>query len=61
MTKYTCSACGLAVLVLPDQEPIRACRCHEKGAGIVASISAVTRGVGAFARQNQSETANEGR
>lgn len=24
---YRCSSCGLAVIVLPDHEPIRACLC----------------------------------
>lgn len=26
--KYKCSKCGLAVIVLPNQEPIKACKCE---------------------------------
>lgn len=40
---YQCAACGLAVIVLPDHEPIRACTCD---AAIVANASAALAGRG---------------
>lgn len=41
-THYSCSTCGLAVIVLPTAV-VRACRC---GSAIVASISATAKGHG---------------
>lgn len=43
MTEYYCSGCGLAVIVIPGQEPIKACICQ---APIDAKISAVAFGIG---------------
>lgn len=28
ITTYSCSKCELAVLVLPDQEPVKGCKCE---------------------------------
>lgn len=36
--EYCCKACGMAVIVLPDQAPIRACACN---ATIIANMDAV--------------------
>lgn len=38
---YVCKACGLAVLVRPGHEPLRACACK---APIVAQCSAAAHG-----------------
>ena len=35
--QYKCAECGLAVIVLPDTEPIKACQCE---AAIIAEMSA---------------------
>jgi hypothetical protein len=40
---YRCSKCGMAVIVIPNEKPIRACKCN---ATIIADISAVTHGKG---------------
>lgn len=40
---YTCSKCGLAVIVLPNELPIRACKCN---APIIASMSGSVNGKG---------------
>jgi len=32
---YSCSKCGLAIIVIPNQEPIRACKCN---ASIIAEM-----------------------
>jgi len=40
---YECAGCGLAVIVLPDHEPIRACSCD---AAILANASAALAGRG---------------
>jgi len=36
--KYSCSKCGLAVIVIPNGKPIKACKCE--GATIVADMEA---------------------
>lgn len=36
---YKCSKCNLAVIVLPNTEPIKGCKCE---AAIIADISAQT-------------------
>jgi len=36
--KYQCSKCGMAVIVVPDEKPIKACKCE--GATIVANMEA---------------------
>lgn len=41
--KYKCSKCGLAVIVLPEQPPIRACKCNE---AIIAEASCIAKGNG---------------
>jgi hypothetical protein len=28
MNKYSCSKCGLSVIVIPEQKPIKACKCE---------------------------------
>lgn len=38
---YVCKACGLAVLVRPGHEPLRACACKDP---IVAQCSAAAHG-----------------
>lgn len=40
---YTCKQCGLAVLVRPGHEPLRACDCK---APIVANVTAQAHGTG---------------
>lgn len=40
---YTCSKCGLGVIVIPDQKPIRPCECN---APIVANMGTVIHGNG---------------
>lgn len=40
---YYCADCGLAVIVLPDSEPIKACSCD---ASIVANLHASLFGEG---------------
>lgn len=37
-TKYSCSKCGMAVIVIPDEKPIKACKCE--GATIIANMEA---------------------
>lgn len=37
ITTYSCSKCELAVLVLPDQEPVKGCKCE---APVIAHCSA---------------------
>lgn len=37
-SKYSCSKCGLAVIVIPNEKPIKACKCE--GATIVANMEA---------------------
>ncbi len=41
--KYYCSSCGLAVIVLPEQEPIKACKCE---APIYANAESRLNGTG---------------
>jgi len=41
--KYRCSKCGLAVIVLPNQEPIKACKCE---ASIIAEAQSTAHGHG---------------
>ena len=36
--KYECSKCGMAVIVIPNEKPIRACKCE--GATIIANMEA---------------------
>lgn len=36
--KYSCSNCGMAVIVIPDEKPIKACKC--KNATVVANMEA---------------------
>ena len=36
--KYSCSKCGMAVIVIPNEKPIKACKCE--GATIVADMEA---------------------
>lgn len=45
MGVYRCAGCGTAVIVLPDEEPIRGCACD---APIVAEASASCSGSGGF-------------
>lgn len=40
---YKCSKCGLAVIVIKDEKPIKACNCN---APIISDMSAVTVGKG---------------
>lgn len=40
---YKCSKCGMAVIVVPNHAPIKACKCE---AAILADLTAVTKGVG---------------
>lgn len=40
---YSCSKCGLGVVVIPNQPPIKACKCK---APITASLSGTLNGVG---------------
>lgn len=35
---YYCSKCGLSVIVIPDQKPIKACACAD--ASIIANMEA---------------------
>lgn len=46
MTQYQCSACGLAVIVLNQEKPIRACSCD---APITANMQAHAYGSGGVA------------
>jgi len=41
--KYKCSKCGLAVIILPEQQPIKACNCE---AAIIAEMSSIAQGQG---------------
>ena len=41
--KYRCSKCNLAIIVLPNQEPIKACKCE---AAIIAEMTSTTYGQG---------------
>jgi len=43
MNKYKCSECGLAVIVLEGEEPIKACKCE---APIVAEMEGNATGSG---------------
>jgi len=36
--KYSCSKCGMAVIVIPNEKPIKACKCED--ATIVANMEA---------------------
>jgi len=36
--KYSCSECEMAVIVIPDEKPIKACKCE--GATIIANMEA---------------------
>jgi len=36
--KYSCSNCGIAVIVIPNEKPIKACKCV--GATIIANMEA---------------------
>lgn len=36
--KYVCSGCGLAVIVIPQQKPIKACKCENET--IIANMEA---------------------
>ena len=38
MNKYSCSKCGMAVIVIPNEKPIKACKCEV--ATIVANMEA---------------------
>ena len=38
MNKYSCSKCGMAVIAIPNEKPIKACKCE--GATIVANMEA---------------------
>lgn len=40
---YKCSKCGLSVIIIKDEKPIKACKCE---ASIIAEMSAVTIGKG---------------
>lgn len=48
MNTYECSKCKLAVIVLPNEEPIKACKCE---APIVANMSASVPGKSAFLKK----------
>ncbi len=37
-SKYSCSKCGMAVVVIPNEKPIKACKCE--GATIIANMEA---------------------
>lgn len=41
--QYRCSKCNLAVIVLPNQEPIKACSCE---AAIIAEAQSTAYGQG---------------
>lgn len=41
--KYQCSQCGLAVIVLPNEQPIKGCLCD---APILANMVATAHGAG---------------
>ena len=43
MSQYKCSKCGIAVIVIPNEEPIKPCKCD---APITAEASATTQGSG---------------
>jgi DNA-directed RNA polymerase subunit RPC12/RpoP len=47
MVNYKCSKCGLGVIILPNQEPIKACKCN---ATILADIKAHATGHGGFSK-----------
>jgi len=36
--EYSCSKCGMAVIVIPNEKPIKACKCE--GATIIANMGA---------------------
>ena len=36
--KYSCSNCGMAVIVIPNEKPIKACKCEN--ATVVANMEA---------------------
>lgn len=40
---YKCSECGLAVIVLPNEKPIKACKCE---APIIVEMEATATGKG---------------
>lgn len=40
--KYSCSKCGLAVIVIPNEKPIKACKCE---APIIASMEGTAHSV----------------
>jgi len=42
--KYSCSNCGMAVIVIPNEKPIKACKCE--GATIIANMEATVISVG---------------
>jgi len=37
-SEYSCSNCGMAVIVIPDEKPIKACKCEN--ATIIANMEA---------------------
>lgn len=41
--KYKCSKCGLAIIILPEQQPIKACKCESS---IIAEMTSVAQGHG---------------
>lgn len=48
---YKCSKCGKGVIVIPNQEPIRACTCKKEDgtlATIIIDISATAEGKSQF-------------
>lgn len=46
---YSCKECGMAVIVLPDQPPIRACKCNGV---IIADASSTMTIVNNIAQDN---------
>lgn len=47
MINYKCSKCNLGVIVLPNQEPIKACKCD---VAIIADMKAHATGHGGFSK-----------
>ena len=43
MANYKCGKCGIAVIVTPDKEVIKPCKCE---ASVIAELSATTQGIG---------------
>jgi DNA-directed RNA polymerase subunit RPC12/RpoP len=50
MTNYKCSKCNLGVIIIPEKEPIKACKCE---ATIVAEIEADAYGHGGMSKLHE--------